>query len=48
MFGVPGDFNLRFLVSDHVTTKSSVLSELQDHVEDFPGINWVGNWSAFK
>jgi thiamine pyrophosphate-dependent acetolactate synthase large subunit-like protein len=28
MFGVPGDFNLRFLVSGYATTRSCVLSEL--------------------
>nr|AJP77091.1 indole-3-pyruvic acid (IPA) decarboxylase [Tricholoma vaccinum] len=36
MFGVPGDFNLGFLVR--------VFFVYQDLVEEHPTIDWVGNW----
>lgn len=46
MFGLPGDFNLGFLVCP-IRIQNTALCRLiycQDLVEDHPNIEWVGNW----
>jgi len=44
MFGVPGDFNLEFLVCVTLWLLTWIDNGIQDLVEDHPGIDWVGNW----
>jgi TPP-dependent 2-oxoacid decarboxylase len=44
MFGVPGDFNLEFLVSVARGLLTWTDKDIQDLVEDHPTIDWVGNW----
>lgn len=45
MFGVPGDFNLGFLVS-HIwfSFDYKFSHSQQDLIEDHSAIDWVGNW----
>ncbi|KAG6830708.1 hypothetical protein H0H92_015184 [Tricholoma furcatifolium] len=45
IFGVPGDFNLGFLVSlGYHSRLYGALKHDQDLIEDHPKIDWVGNW----